>query len=456
MLLTEELFLMTTSQYIEKFTGCFSNETSGCLVTVIETLNTIPDVAVLGLYSYLAAKPSRWKINATEIRRHFRIGKNKVYRLLNQLITIGLLTVEAVREKGRFLSYHYHLHLHPKKPTVPPTAPNGNHSTSTTPISNHLHCHDSMITTHQANPVPTSLIDLTPPTQQLAPPTPTVNTLVLSQNLPSINPSDHVIPSPLLTGIDSVTSSFDLYDSMTSQPLLNSLSSNENWETENSDTENSNPKKPVPENGDAYITNTLDTIKKDKYSYSNKQTVGGSTNTPYKTSSLKSYQDDPLFRMFYQHYPNKQKPHEAYRAFKQLKPTQEMINHWITDIDRRLKSDFRWQTRQYIPYPENYLKTQYWEGEIVPIIRTQSIANLPPTEEEKAKLKQTTIAKEEKAAARKQEERENARHFDLTEYYRKKDIEAEEERKRVRERIQSPIAEQTLDAIKRILNMPID
>lgn len=103
---------------IEKFTGTFEKEESGCTIMVNETINYIRDCDALGIYAYLLSKSSSWDINAKELMKHFRISKAKVYRVLTYLMDIFLLKRTAIRDGGRFVKFHYKLHLRPYADSV--------------------------------------------------------------------------------------------------------------------------------------------------------------------------------------------------------------------------------------------------------------------------------------------------------------------------------------------------
>lgn len=104
---------------IEKFSGQFKNEAKGVTILINSTIEQIKNAETLGVYVYLATKPDTWKIHYREIMRHFKIGKEKTYRLLNTLMELGLLTREEIKEKGRFKEYVYMLYLKPNC-TEPP------------------------------------------------------------------------------------------------------------------------------------------------------------------------------------------------------------------------------------------------------------------------------------------------------------------------------------------------
>jgi hypothetical protein len=98
---------------IEKFTGTFNKEDTGCTISVNSTIQSITDINVLGLYAYLLSKPNDWKIYPKEIQKHFKIGKNKTYALLNKLIALNLIKRVDIKHKGKYVEFIYMLYLKP-------------------------------------------------------------------------------------------------------------------------------------------------------------------------------------------------------------------------------------------------------------------------------------------------------------------------------------------------------
>lgn len=98
---------------IEKFSGKMNKEDSGCTIMVNETIQSIRDISLAGLYCYLLSKPSGWVVNPKEIMSHFSITNNKAYKHIKGLIALGLLTRHVHRQKGRFVDFEYTLHLKP-------------------------------------------------------------------------------------------------------------------------------------------------------------------------------------------------------------------------------------------------------------------------------------------------------------------------------------------------------
>lgn len=97
---------------IEKFSGTFSSEANGVTVLINSVIQSIKDFSVLGLYTYLASKPDTWEPNYKELMRHTGYSKDKIYRLINALLTERLMTAIEYRDKGKYLKKHYTIHLH--------------------------------------------------------------------------------------------------------------------------------------------------------------------------------------------------------------------------------------------------------------------------------------------------------------------------------------------------------
>lgn len=103
---------------IEKFSGQFKNHSRGCTVVLTKTVQEIKDFDVLGLYVYLCSKPESWSPNALELMNQTGYGKNKIYRLINALLNLGLMTVRKIRKAGKFVEFEYTVHLFPVSPVL--------------------------------------------------------------------------------------------------------------------------------------------------------------------------------------------------------------------------------------------------------------------------------------------------------------------------------------------------
>ena len=97
---------------IEKFEGTFSKEKLGVTLLPTETIQSITDMQVLAVWTYLASRPDDWIVNPQDIKKHFGIGSDQTaYKILNKVIEIGLLERTIERSNGKFHKYHYHLRL---------------------------------------------------------------------------------------------------------------------------------------------------------------------------------------------------------------------------------------------------------------------------------------------------------------------------------------------------------
>ena len=69
------------------------------------------------------------------------------------------------------------------------------------------------------------------------------------------------------------------------------------------------------------------------------------------------------FDLFWQVYPKKVAKAEARKAWKQIKPTDPVLQQILDDIQWRLANDEQWQDRKYQPNPATYLRGRRWEDE---------------------------------------------------------------------------------------------
>ena len=76
------------------------------------------------------------------------------------------------------------------------------------------------------------------------------------------------------------------------------------------------------------------------------------------------YHGNNLFMQFYQNYPRKEKPKEAFKAFLKLKATDEFVHMLLNDLINRQANNWLGRDRSKIPHPSTYLNQREWEGEI--------------------------------------------------------------------------------------------
>lgn len=81
---------------------------------------------------------------------------------------------------------------------------------------------------------------------------------------------------------------------------------------------------------------------------------------------LSKYKDDKRFMRFYEAYPKKQDPRDAYKAFISIVGDDEdLLERIIHDVEERKAKHSQWKDKQYIKYPAVYLRKAEYEGEII-------------------------------------------------------------------------------------------
>ncbi len=56
-----------------------------------KTIQNCTNMEVIGMWAYLQSMPSQWILNPDHLKKHFKIGKNKVYKILSYMIEAKLL-----------------------------------------------------------------------------------------------------------------------------------------------------------------------------------------------------------------------------------------------------------------------------------------------------------------------------------------------------------------------------
>jgi len=86
-----------------------------------------------------------------------------------------------------------------------------------------------------------------------------------------------------------------------------------------------------------------------------------------KTSSLEprpktvGYTED--FEAFFAAYPKKINKVKAYDEWKKIDPDKIMLADILEGVDRYIESG-KWNDKQFIPYPERFIKNRRWEDEL--------------------------------------------------------------------------------------------
>jgi len=79
------------------------------------------------------------------------------------------------------------------------------------------------------------------------------------------------------------------------------------------------------------------------------------------------------FESFWTHYPVKRDKSKAFKAWKRLKPNQELQTLLVSDVQQRANIDPQW-IKGYVPYGERYLRDRRWEDEITASAESQTKA----------------------------------------------------------------------------------
>jgi len=125
------------------------------------------------------------------------------------------------------------------------------------------------------------------------------------------------------------------------------------------------PEKPDTEKPYAYKTKNIENMEDN-----NKTPIVDSSKSTTDRNEIGysqwQYKEDPDFMLWYSGYPNKQKPNQAYKAWKKLKPDQKLQETLVEDVCLRAMNNWAGRAKSMIPHPATYLNSREWEGEIVP------------------------------------------------------------------------------------------
>jgi predicted transcriptional regulator len=85
-----------------------------------------PDISAhaKALYAYMMSRPGDWDFYVKEIQKNFAEGRDRIYKSLDELIDLGYVTKQRLRENGRFSGTVYHVGLPDNSPLtdLPDTA----------------------------------------------------------------------------------------------------------------------------------------------------------------------------------------------------------------------------------------------------------------------------------------------------------------------------------------------
>jgi len=94
------------------------------------------------------------------------------------------------------------------------------------------------------------------------------------------------------------------------------------------------------------------------------------------------------FERWWKVYPRKVSKKRCLAAWMSIKPEVEFV---IADTLNRIKNDFKWQEKQFIPYPETYVRGERWEDEVEPIPKGQSSEETPLWQPDMTRLREFQI-----------------------------------------------------------------
>lgn len=81
-----------------------SHEEIGFTILKNHVLQNFTDMEALGLWVYLASLPPKWTFYKEQLKDHFKIGRERLNRLLQTLAAHNLIRIENTRDtKGRFV-----------------------------------------------------------------------------------------------------------------------------------------------------------------------------------------------------------------------------------------------------------------------------------------------------------------------------------------------------------------
>jgi len=137
--LNQSIRATTKTIHIEKFKGNFSDIEGGCTVIHTHVLRSIRDPFLKGLYVHLLSLPDTWEIHPKQLAEELGVGIKKIYKGLQDLITMGLIMRTETREKGKYVDHSYFVFLSPNGQNGQMVSPNGQKPLSGEP-NGHFGC----------------------------------------------------------------------------------------------------------------------------------------------------------------------------------------------------------------------------------------------------------------------------------------------------------------------------
>jgi hypothetical protein len=366
---------------IEKHTkNTLQHEESGFTTLINEVINSIKHTGGLGVYCYLASKPAGWNICKKNLQNQFKCGRDHIETCFKYLRKIGAIEVTMIRdEKGRVLEWQTILKRKFNKPIL-----------------------ENIQNTENPLPGESSTIRV-------------FHDLDISQS------GD---PAPINKRYKENKEYINTFpDSDESGKMVYTESDEVNTKTNKSDySDNHQENEKITDNP---LESTGKTEKSDYcYTQLEKESdrsdsdhiVVNSIRSPKKKSLFASnYQNDERFMRFYNAYPKKIEPNDAYKAFKGvIGHNDELLELILNDIEQRLKRDSKWQDKQYIKYPAGYLRKGEYLSEIYNANEEAKEKERLKREENEKRLKELELQSQRLADDRRLNEQ--AKHRDARTY----------------------------------------
>lgn len=139
--------------------------------------------------------------------------------------------------------------------------------------------------------------------------------------------------------------------------------------------------------------NNIDIVIKEDY-----KSIVDSGSQNATSVNFNNYKTDKRFMRFYEAYPRRQKPRDAYKAFRQVvKDDDVLLNRIIEDINLRCTKHSQWQDKQYIPLPASYLRAHDFESEILNNGEEKAAKQAAKKENDKIKIEKLEEISRQKA-----------------------------------------------------------
>ncbi len=108
-----------------------------------------------------------------------------------------------------------------------------------------------------------------------------------------------------------------------------------------------------------------------------------------KKSKNKDYKKDERFMRFYNAYPRKEKPRDAWKAFQSIVGNDDaLLEKIMEDLEKRIINHTPWSDPQYIGLPASYLRSATFDGEIFDLNAINQQKKIRTEQESKTRMAQ--------------------------------------------------------------------